>query len=156
MIGRQLPAATLSRMRQTAYRRILVLLDGTHAGERCLQWVRALTRGTDALVHLLMVTRPARAVRQGSRVVAFVDQLEDGERHAARFYLGRVAGELRDEGLAVEVHARTGRPLDVAWATADLLNADLVILSITDIPADVVRSAPVPVLVAGPACLRSA
>ena len=133
-----------------------MLLDGTHAGERGLQWVRALTRGTHALVHLLMVTRPARAVRQGSRVVAFVDQLEDGERHAALFYLGRVAGELRDEGLAVEVHALTGRPLDVTWATADVLNADLVALSITDIPTDVARSAPVPVLVAGPACLRSA
>ena len=70
MIGRQLPARTLTPMRQTAYRRILVLLDGTHAGERGLQWVRALTRGADALVHLLIGTGPARAVRQGSRVVA--------------------------------------------------------------------------------------
>jgi nucleotide-binding universal stress UspA family protein len=103
-----------------------------------------------------MVTRPARAVRQGPRIVTFVDQLEGGERAAALFYLGRVAGELRDEGLAVEIHARTGRPLDVAWGTAEALSADLVVLSITDIPADVVRSAPVPVLVAGPACLRSA
>jgi nucleotide-binding universal stress UspA family protein len=143
-------------MRQTAYRCILVLLDGTQAGERGLQWVRALTRGTDALVHLLMVTRPARAVRQGPLVVAFVDQLEDAARDSARFYLGRVAGELRDEGLAVEVHALTGRPLDVAWATADALDADLVVLSITDIPLDVVRSARLPVLLAGPACLRSA
>jgi nucleotide-binding universal stress UspA family protein len=143
-------------MRQIAYRRILVLLDATDAGERGLHWVRALTRGTDALVQLLMVTRPARAVRQGPRIVTFVDQLEGGERAAALFYLGRVAGELRDEGLAVEIHARTGRPLDVAWGTAEALSADLVVLSITDIPADVVRSAPVPVLVAGPACLRSA
>ena len=143
-------------MKQAMYRRILVLLDGTHAGERGLQWVRALARGTDALVHLLMVTRPARAVRQGSRPVAFVDQLEDGERRGALFYLERVAGELRDEGLAVEVHALTGRPVDVAWATVDLLTADLAVLSIADIPTAVLRSAPVPVLVAGPACLRSA
>jgi nucleotide-binding universal stress UspA family protein len=118
--------------------------------------VRALTRGTDARVHLLMVTRPARAVRQGETLVAFVDQLEDGERHGALFYLERVAGELRDEGLAVEVHARTGRPLEVAWATADALKADLVVLSLTDIPTEVLRSAPVPVLMAGPESLRSA
>ena len=156
MIGRQRPAASLSRMRQTVYRRILVLLDGTQAGERGLQWVRVLTRGTHALVHLLMVTQPSRAVRQGPSVVAFVDQLEDAARDAALFYLGRVAGELRDDGLAVEVHALTGRPLHVAWATAAALDADLVVLGIGDIPFDVVRSAPVPVLLAGPACLRSA
>jgi hypothetical protein len=66
---------------------------------------------------------------------------------------GTNAGE---RGLAVEIHVRTGRPLDVAWATAELLSADLIVLSITDIPGDVMRSAPVPVLVTGPACLRSA
>ena|GEM_PF-5190862 len=143
-------------MRQTTYRRIPVLLDGTQAGARGLQWVRALTRGTDARVHLLMVTRPSRAVRQGPTVVGFVDQLEDAARGASLFYLGRVAGELRDDGLAVEVHAGTERPLEVAWATADVLRADLVVLTIGDIPFDAVRAAPVPVRVAGPACLRSA
>ncbi|HUM14767.1 MAG TPA: universal stress protein [Candidatus Nitrosotalea sp.] len=143
-------------MRSTSYRRVLVLLDGSPAGERALRWVRELARGTDCVVHLLMVTNPARSVRDGGRVVAFVDQLEDAARHAALAYLDRAATGLREDGLVVETHALAGRPLEVAWATADALAADLAVLSVTDLPADVARSARLPILVTGPGCLRSA
>lgn len=143
-------------MRPRPFQRILVLLDGTVTGERGLGWVRPLARGPGTLVHLLMVTEPAKSIRDGRRVVAFVDQLEEAARASALAYLDRVAARLREEGVVVETHALAGRPLDVLWATADSLDADLAVLSVTDLHADIVRTARLPVLVAGRGCLRSA
>jgi nucleotide-binding universal stress UspA family protein len=143
-------------MRSSLYQRILVLLDGTVTGERALGWVRHLARGTGSVVHLLMATEPASSLRDGHRVVAFVDQLEDAARASALTYLDRVATTLREDGLVVETHALTGRPLEVVGATVDALAVDLTVLSVTAFPTDILRTARVPVLVAGPGCLRSA
>jgi nucleotide-binding universal stress UspA family protein len=143
-------------MRSSSYQRILVLLDGTVTGERALGWVRQLARGTGSMVHLLMVTEPARSIRDGRRVVAFVDQLDGAARASALAYLDRVATTLREDGLVVETHALTGRPLEVAGATSDALAVDLTVLSVTAFPTDLFRTARRPVLVAGPRCLRSA
>jgi hypothetical protein len=88
--------------------------------------------------------------------VAFVDQLEDAARHTALAYLDRVATGLREDGLLVETHALAAQTLEVTWAIADALAADLAVLTVTDLPADVVRSARLPILVTGPGCLRSA
>ena len=69
-------------MRSSAYRRLLVLLDGAERGERALTWARHLVRGPGSAVHLLMIEPAARMLRVGGRTVAFVDQLEDAARAA--------------------------------------------------------------------------
>jgi hypothetical protein len=91
-------------MRSTLYRCVLVLLDGTARSERGLGWVRRLALGTGSVVHLLMVTKPGRTVRDGDHVLAFVDQVEDAARGSAQVYLDCVASDLREDGLVVETH----------------------------------------------------
>ena len=143
-------------MRSSPYSRLLVLLDGTERGERALAWVRHLARGPGSAVHLLMVEPAARVLRAGGRTVAFVDQLEDGARAAARAYLGPVAARLREDGVTVWTHVRVGPVAQIIRAVIDELDAD--VLVVTD---DVGRplplhAAPIPVLMSGPRAPRFA
>lgn len=147
-------------MRPSAYQRILVLLDGNVAGERGLAWARRLAHGPDSVIHLLMVEPPARSVREGSRVIAFADQMEDAARASALAYLERVAIGLREDGLTVETHVRIGNPGPVVRAAIGETAADVAVLSPSGpdrLTRDLLlRAASVPVLVAGPRCRRSA
>jgi nucleotide-binding universal stress UspA family protein len=147
-------------MRPSAYQRILVLLDGNVAGERGLAWARRLAHGPDSVINLLMVEPPARSVREGSRVIAFTDQMEDAARASARAYLEGVAVGLREDGLTVEIHVRIGNPGPMVRAAIGETAADVAVLSPSGpdrLTRDLLlRGAPVPVLVAGPACRRSA
>jgi nucleotide-binding universal stress UspA family protein len=143
-------------MRSSPYSRLLVLLDGTERGERALAWVRHLARGPGGVVHLLMVEPAARALRAGGRTVAFVDQLEDGARGEARAYLGPVAARLREDGVTVWTHARVGGLAQVTRAVIQELDADVLVL--TDGVARLLplHAVPIPVLLSGPRCRRSA
>jgi nucleotide-binding universal stress UspA family protein len=143
-------------MRSSAYRRLLVLLDGTERGERALTWARHLTRGPGSAVHLLMIEPAARVVRVGGRTVAFVDQLEDAARAAARAYLAPVAAGLREDGVAVWTHVRVGAPAPVIRAVIEELDADVLVLTDGVTRYQDLGAIPVPVLTSGPRCLRSA
>jgi len=141
-------------MRSSAYRRLLVLLDGTDRGERPLAWVRHLA-GPGGMLHLLIVEPPARSVRVDVHAVAFVDQLEDSARAAARAYLERVASRLREDGLAVQTHVCVGNATRIVPAAVDELEADLLILT-SGAPPRAPSTLPIPVLTSGPRCRRSA
>jgi nucleotide-binding universal stress UspA family protein len=144
-------------MRSSPYSRVLVLLDGTERGERALAWARHLARGPASVVHLLMVEPAARVLRAGGRTLAFVDQLEDGARAAARAYLGRVAARLREDGVTVWTHVRIGRADQIVRAVIEELDADVLVL--TDgvaRPLPPLHAAPIPVLMSGPRCTRFA
>jgi nucleotide-binding universal stress UspA family protein len=143
-------------MRSSAYRRLLVLLDGTERGERALTWARHLTRGPGSAVHLLMIEPAARVVRVGGRTVAFVDQLEDAARAAGRAYLAPVAAGLREDGVAVWTHVRVGAPAPVIRAVIEELDADVLVLTDGVTRYQDLGAIPVPVLTSGPRCLRSA
>jgi nucleotide-binding universal stress UspA family protein len=147
-------------MRANAYQRILVLLDGNVAGERGLAWARWLARGPDSVIHLLIVEPPARSVREGSRVIAFADQMEDAARASALAYLERVALGLREDGLTVETHIRIGKAGPVVREAIGEMAADVAVLSPSELDRltrDLLRrTARVPVLVAGPRCRRFA
>ena len=141
-------------MRSSPYRRILVVLDGTAHGERPLAWVRHLA-GPGGVLHLLVVEPPARSVRVDGRAVAFVDQLEDAARAAARAYLEPVATRLREDGLAVQTHVCVGDPTRVVPAAVDELEADLLVLT-GDAPPRARAPRPIPILTSGPRSRRSA
>jgi len=141
-------------MRSSPYRRVLVVLDGTDRGERPLAWVRHVA-GLGGILHLLIVEPPARSVRVDGRSVAFVDQLEDSARAAARAYLEPVASRLREDGLAVQTHVCVGDPARIVPAAIDELEADLLVLT-SGAPPRVPFTLPIPVLTSGPRCRRSA
>jgi nucleotide-binding universal stress UspA family protein len=154
-------------MRSAVYERVLVVLDGSVSGERGVTWVRELTGGPGSIVHLVVVRPPAVRLRSAGRTVAFVDQLEDAERATALEYLDRVARPLQEDGLTVATEVRVGRLIDTVRAAAQDLAADLVVLTVpaargfqrrarTGLPSRIVRTIPVPVLIAGPGCQRSA
>lgn len=143
-------------MRSSPYSRLLVLLDGTERGERALAWARHLARGPGSVVHLLMVEPAARALSAGGRTVAFVDQLEDGARAAARAYLGPVAARLREDGVTVWTHVRVGRAAQIVRAVIEELDADVLVLTDGVARPLPLHAAPIPVLMSGPRCPRFA
>ena len=143
-------------MRSSPYARLLVLLDGTARGERALAWARHLARGPGSVVHLLMVEPAARALSAGGRTVAFVDQLEDGARAAARAYLGPVAARLREDGVTVWTHVRVGRAAQIVRAVIEELDADVLVLADGVTRPLPLHAAPIPVLMSGPRCRRFA
>jgi nucleotide-binding universal stress UspA family protein len=143
-------------MRSSTYRRLLVLLDGTERGERALTWARHLARGPGSAVHLLMIEPAARVLCVGGRTVAFVDQLEDAARAAARVYLAPVAARLREDGVTVWTHVRVGAPAPVTRAVIEELDADVLVLTDGVTRYQDLGAIPVPVLTSGPRCLRSA
>lgn len=143
-------------MRSSAYQRLLVLLDGTERGERALTWARHLARGPGSAVHLLMIEPAARVQRVGGRTVAFVDQLEDAARAAARAYLAPVAARLREDGVTVWTHVRVGAPAPVTRAVVEELDADVLVLTDGVARHHDLGALPVPVLTSGPRCPRSA
>jgi len=143
-------------MRSSTYRRLLVLLDGTERGERALTWARHLARGPGSAVHLLMIEPAARVLCVGGRTVAFVDQLEDAARAAARVYLAPVAARLREDGVTVWTHVRVGAPAPVTRAVIEELDADVLVLTEGVTRYQDLGAIPVPVLTSGPRCPRSA
>jgi nucleotide-binding universal stress UspA family protein len=143
-------------MRASPYRRLLVLLDGTDRGERALAWARHLARGPGSVVHLLMIEPAARAIRVDGRTVGFVDQLEDDARAAARAYLAPVAARLRENGVTVWTHVRVGAPASVARAVIEELEADVLVLTDGVARQWPLHPVPIPVLMSGPPCRRSA
>jgi len=143
-------------MPSSTYRRLLVLLDGTERGERALTWVRHLARGPGSAVHLLMIEPAARVLCVGGRTVAFVDQLEDAARAAARVYLAPVAARLREDGVTVWTHVRVGAPALVTRAVIEELDADVLVLTEGVTRYQDLGAIPVPVLTSGPRCPRSA
>ncbi len=141
-------------MRSTIYQRIVVLLDGTPNGERGLAWVRQLARGSGTVVHVVLIRPPGASVRDGIRVLAFADQVDDETRAAALAYLEPAAARLREDGLTVMTHVRIGKPVEATYAAIAEMSADMVVASGVD-AADLRRvlgQAPVPVLVTGPEC----
>ncbi len=139
------------------YQRIVVLLDGTVNGERGLAWVRQLARGPGSTVHLLLIHPPGASIRDGSRVVAFADHVEEQAWAAALAYLEPAAARLREDGLTV-TSVRIGQPVETTYAAIAEMSADILVASGTDAGdlRGVLRHAAVPVLVTGPECRRSA
>lgn len=149
------------------FRRVLVHVDAETAATPLLSWVRRLLTPVRGDVRLLAVRPDSRAVVAGSRTVAYADQREAAARADAAFALARLAGPLRDSGLAVTAEVRFGAPAAAVVAAAAAWGADVIALTARSAPGwrgwlapslteHVLRSSPVPVLVVDPARTRAA
>jgi nucleotide-binding universal stress UspA family protein len=141
------------------YHHILVALDGSAESERILPWVRPPVQGSGGKVRLLSVYAPMQSVIVGTHTIAYGHQLESQAQMAALAYLRRVATYLRADGKLVAFEARCGDPVEVILAVARAAGVDLIAMATCtaadgrrrrrqDITAEVMRQAPVAVLVA--------
>jgi nucleotide-binding universal stress UspA family protein len=135
-------------------RHILVTLDSSGQSERILVRVLLLARRGRSTLHLLVVypSRPVVASRHAAGDKA--DQREVQAIH----YLRKVAAQLRKEGLLVSLEVRFGDPVETILAAARDVRADLIAMTVPwlagdgsrsfrNIPEQVIKKAPLPVLV---------
>lgn len=108
-------------------RRILVPLDGSIGGEAVLAEVAVLARAEGAVVRLLRVAPPPRAVEVDGRIVAYADQEATRIAQEIRDYLGAAATVLSD--LEVEHAIRFGEPGAEIVAEAHEAGADLIAMA---------------------------
>lgn len=102
------------RSRETAFKRLLVTLDGSKAAERVLPYVRAV------------------AARFGSEVLllAVAEELAGGRRtDRLQQYLTDVAGSLQEEGFHVDVMVTGNEPARTIVETCDAADADLIMMA---------------------------
>jgi nucleotide-binding universal stress UspA family protein len=141
------------------YHHILVALDGSAESERILPWVRPLVQESGGKVRLLRVYGPMQSVIVGTHTIAYGHQLESQAQMAALAYLRRVAIYLRANGKLVAFEALCGDPVEVILEVARAAGVDLIAMATRtaadgrrlrrqDITAEVMRRAPVAVLVA--------
>ncbi len=149
------------------YKQILVPLDGSELAEHVLPHVCDLAECSGAQVVLLRVPgEPAfdYLVPDGQVIVELRHDIED----AAKIYMEQVADELRERGIRVRTRVQWGMPVyQVILEVASELGADLVALSthgrsgiarlvIGSVADQVVRHAPLPVLLVHPEVPRVA
>jgi nucleotide-binding universal stress UspA family protein len=104
------------------YRRLVVPLDGSELAEQALPHAEVLAQMTGAPLHLVRVIDPltlgeAEITALYAGVRAFQELLEE-ERIAARNYLERIEGDLRDRRQAVTIESRQGPAAPELLATA--------------------------------------
>lgn len=140
------------------YRHILIPLDDSHASEGILPWVQSLIQRPEGKVRLLTVYRPMQAVVVGKLTIAYGHQLETQAHMIALAHLRRVATCLRADGMSVVCEVRCGDPTLAIVEVARTSGVDLIAMATREasgrsrligrsITAEVLRKAPVPVLV---------
>lgn len=140
------------------YRHILVTLDSKGYSEQSLAQLQPIVRKNGSSVQLLCVYPPMRAVVVGQDTVVFGHQLEAQANTEALAYLARVAARLQERGIAVTTEVRFGDPVEMILATVATSATDLIVMPVpwcrgdgrlmtAEVTTQVIRQAPVPVLV---------
>ncbi len=113
------------------YKRILVPLDGSELAECALGHVRAVTKGLQVdKVVLLRVLEPAVGAPHDYGSAERFRQAEDKLEADARGYLDRVAGNLRKDGMPVEIELVVeGDPAAKILDSAEKNDIDLIVIS---------------------------
>jgi len=119
------------------YERIVVAVDGSPPAEQILPHVRALARQFGSHVTLLQaivaVEQVASAIEptMGGAVMdpELIEETLESDENAATSYLGRLAADLRTDGLTVDVEHPPGPADDVIVEAAQHLKADLIALT---------------------------
>jgi nucleotide-binding universal stress UspA family protein len=139
-----------------ATRRILVPLDGSEPSEGILQVAQRLAGARDLTVVLFTVIDPL-GLRGMGETSTRLPELMAHQRGDADRYLAKVAEPLRDAGLRVECVVGLGRAAEAIAAVAGREQVDLIAMAthgrsglsrllMGSVAADVLRRAPVPVL----------
>lgn len=149
------------------YKKILVPLDGSELAEQVLPHVSQLAGCTGAEIVLLRVPSEPVYDYVAPNTEVVLEMRRDIEM-GAQVYLDEIATELRAMNLAVSTLVVWGAPVqDTILQVAREINADLIAMSthgrsgiarlvIGSVADDVVRHAPVPVLLARPEAPRVA
>lgn len=143
-----------------AIKRILVPLDGSSLAEHALPYAMTLARRLDARLEL------ARAVFPSLGFLAEPSSEEIETAECERFALEAVARQLLAAGLRVGCHVGCGRPAPVLIEMVSRVNAGLVVMSTHGRPSggrwsyggvadEILRTAPVPVLLVSTVCERT-
>lgn len=108
-------------------KRVLVATDGSEHAERALRWALAYGGRCAAELHVVTVV-PALTPILGSPGVPVYDQYAAAALADAERLLAGIRDRLARDGVAVQVHAGTGRPSQEILRTAEAIGADLVVL----------------------------
>jgi nucleotide-binding universal stress UspA family protein len=106
------------------FKKILVALDHSEGDAILLSWVKQLARLTGAKLLLLHVSTGWRAQWQSDLNLADSDEMQED-----RAYLRDVEGQLRMEGLRVEVRHASGKPAEEILKTARVDGCDLIAMA---------------------------
>ncbi|MDQ1683297.1 MAG: hypothetical protein QOC82_34 [Frankiaceae bacterium] len=118
------------------YRTIVVGTDGSATADKAVGVAGSLARATGADLHVVMAYRPARvtalaaAGAAGSAGIALPVPAwaDDEQRDAAEAVLRRTGDRLSGDGVQATVVARFGEAADALLATAEELDADLIVV----------------------------
>ena len=121
------PNHTISRHTGLSFDRILVPLDGSPVSERCLPYVRAITRGLPAAqITLLHVLEEPHGIGGARRVDAVEWEMLRAERQA---YLSGIAARLGSGGVDCKVELAQGTPADQIARFAKRNATDLIVFT---------------------------
>ena len=135
------------------YKRVLVALDGSQAGETVLRFLMQIAGPLDMTVMLVHVLAPITPQVIDGTVV--VDDIQ-ARRRDAEEYLAPIAATLRSQGVNTAWAVRHGRPADEILVAAEESGADLIAMAthartgigrllFGSVAEAVLRRAPVPV-----------
>jgi len=149
------------------YKKILVPLDGSELAECALSHVRAIATGCRVPeVVLLGVVEPISQPVYAAFGDEHVRDIQKATRAYANNYLSKLAGGLKEDGIAVQTVVVSGRPAEKILDYANKNQVDLIIMSthgrsgvsrwvLGSVTDRIVRRSVAPVLIISPPGYRS-
>lgn len=105
---------------------VVVGTDGSADAQTAVRRAIEVTKGTGAVLHLVLAYSDAPSYRETISSSAKSDPIN--LREVAESVLARVEGEVESQGIEVETHARQGEPAHVILDVAQEQNADLIVV----------------------------
>ena len=144
---------------------IVVPLDGSPLSERVVPYAAHLCRVSGASVELVRAAvSPSAAVVTNAAAARIAAAHQAQVLKEAEEELGRVARQLRDQGITTNVVARIAGPVELITQTAQAENADLILISVHgrsgltryvlgSFSDELLRRAELPLFLVPPSCL---
>jgi nucleotide-binding universal stress UspA family protein len=145
---------------------VLVPQDGSEYDAPALHAALKMLGLRGEIVLVTVIAPPGRIMREEfGHALAYVDQQEEADRLRARDYLNKIAAELRDRPLPIQVKVdvRVGDPASSIAMAAIEESAELIIMAthgrtglrravFGSVAGTVLRTGPTPVLLVHPTC----
>jgi nucleotide-binding universal stress UspA family protein len=110
-------------------KRILLALDGSATAEQALPVTIEQVKKFQSQLHLLRVIRPiSKSYQTGMASHSAIEKTEEELRLMAEEYLQKLAAELENEGIEVQIATRMGIPYKEIINYADQNQIDLIVL----------------------------
>jgi nucleotide-binding universal stress UspA family protein len=144
------------------YERVLLTLDGSQLAEDARMHAVTVAKQFGADLYVLRVIEPlARSYRGGSVPPSALQRVEEQLHQMALEYLEGVAEEMREQGVTVRVHTRSGTPVKEIMQFVQEHDVGMIVMCscgegglarwlLGSVADHVLRGATVPVLVVPP------